>query len=149
MTRARSTISVSFLRGEARRQSVLDCLHLHPEGMTWPQLSAYLAAKTGDTKEIDGLLKSQIDLREIYYTGQRGKRVYLAIAKTTLSAAAMRQRHVDGCKLRGKEKPLGEARTTASGKPGHYVHKPSYTHNSGGQGALRDRVWVGSSCGMV
>lgn len=152
MTKARYDIAPQFERAEIRRQRYLDFLHANPGSLS-TDIDAYMLETYGDTAKSFNTTRQLLALNEIMATKTSRVWRYYATAITTTpakvfsdkqkEAARKRMHRMNGTDYIEPEKPV--AGKTDSLGCARYVHSPSHVHSTGGQGAVRERVWAGTS----
>jgi len=155
MSKAKYDVAPQFVKAEERRQRYLDYFHANP-GHTAPELRQYMIATFGEDGQTSNTLGQMMTLGEIYNIKTGRVYRYYPIAKQTTKAEVFSAKQRDAARKNmcfrngvAYERPEedGEPKGNKSpheGQPYYYRHKPTHTHNSGGQGALRERVHVGA-----
>ena len=140
-------VSKQYINSHWKRQNYLDALNATP-GMTAAELANFMARYHGDHSKASHNLTVLENLGEIRHEGPHGKFRYYALTTVTISAEEMQALR----KMKAAQSMRSTLKQNAATKqpkppsePWRYVHEPKHLHKSGGQGALRDRVWPGTA----
>jgi hypothetical protein len=149
-------ISQVYLSAAIRRQRYLDFINEHP-GVIAADIERHMLETYGEKAKTTNTTRTMCgfgELRSVPYKKQ-GYRYY-ATAKVTISAHEMATRALEKTKDRmNAEKLMAEVPNKQdSSATGYYRNCPDHPahiapKNQGGQGAVRSRVYVGSSAGMI
>lgn len=139
MSKSTGDLTTQYIVAELRRQRYLDFFNENP-GKSKPDLEEFMAAQHGDKADSQNTLRKMLALGELSRDGRSGSYRYTANTMVTVAASVMKE-------MRAKVVvPYVVPAKSAAGMTGpYYRHQPGRTENSGGQGALRDRVWPGTS----
>ena len=139
---------MSYRDAQQTRQKILDWLHDNPD-------HGVQAICTGISKTRNhtmGGLRTMTARGEVLKLGEGFGSVYRAIATTTVSAEQIIS------EIRDRQKKGKEKVPVNSTPVGYYIHSIDRNNDGtvrmpiigqGGQGAVRSRVYVGSSAGMI
>lgn len=131
-----------YKSAEILRQTILDLLNQHSDGLVRKVIDEHIA-KLGVTGNGDSAIKFMKDNNELIATGNKSHFVYKALKQTTFSAELMEEKRISGLRAAhafAMDNPKPKKRV------GVTVHHAGDTGTrSGGQGALRERVWPGAS----
>jgi len=147
-------VSPAYIRAAIRRQRYLDFLNDKP-GAIAAEIEKHMSETYGDHSKTTNTTRMLITLGEARCVNTSKANYgfrYFPIATVTTTAEEMCKRHRDANDTFNKANKVKDDSPGKSigdlGSP-RYVHKPTHTHNSGGQGAIRQRVYVGASWGVV
>jgi len=154
MAKAKYDIAPQLVVAEQRRQRYLDYFKANP-GKTTPELLQYMTDKFGETTATCNTIRRMVDLGELNCKKTGRVFQYYATTTKTISAEAFSAQQREAarknmCERNGvqyveKEKPSDSIKAGDNLGCARYVHKPTHTHQSGGQGNVRQRVFVGCS----
>lgn len=122
-------------RARIRRQNILDTLNQSESGLTFAQLFDAMPPVDPPYTHVSmrGAITYMLNRCEIAASGTPRERIYIALVASTHiveSAAASRKRLRD------------DAKKQATSEPWRYIHKPGKYKSQGGQGAVRQPVYV-------
>lgn len=105
-------------RAQQRRQSVLDLLHRHPEGLSAPQIAQAIGA---NRHTVGNYCTDMLHLGEL---ARLPNRKFVAVARQTQIADVRREKYRGALAAYHQRQPKGPAQTGA----GRIVHRCSDTH---------------------
>lgn len=144
MTKARYEIAPQYIRAEQRRQRYLDYFNANP-GKTAPDLKRYMTETFGDSATTCNTTRQMIALGEL--RAVKGSQLwrYYPTATKTMQAVEFSIKQRTAAKRRMDEIHGNEVKPLKADEPWRYIHRPGkQIREAGGQGCLRNRVYVGA-----